>query len=195
MNKPYAEASEQNKAAILEVIRPLLAGDVLEIGSGTGQHAVFFAAAAPSVSWQTSDLAQILGGIASWIEDSGLSNLPAPIELDVDRDWPRRQFDFAFSANCFHIMNEASVERCLHGVAKCLKAGARFAVYGPFNYQGDYTSDSNRRFDQFLKQQDPASGIKDVVQLDRQADAAGMDRIDDVAMPANNRILIWQRRT
>jgi cyclopropane fatty-acyl-phospholipid synthase-like methyltransferase len=195
VNLPFAEASEQNKSVIFEVIKPYLHGEVLEIGSGTGQHAVFFAGQVPQVRWQTSDLEPNLPGIEAWIADSGLPNLPAPLALDVMGDWPERQFDMVYSANCFHIMDKTAVEKCIEGVGACLKPGGVLAVYGPFNYAGNFTSPSNARFDAFLKARDPASGIKDFEWLDELADKESLQLVDDVAMPANNRSLVWQKRT
>jgi len=195
LSRPYAESAEQNKHVIHEVIKPYLNGDVLEIGSGTGQHAVFFASQSPAVSWQPSDLESNLPGIEAWIEESGPGNLLPPLALDVLGDWPERDYDMVYSANCFHIMGEPAVVASIAGVGRCLRAGGVFAVYGPFNYQGRYTSESNARFDRMLRARDPASGIRDFEWLDGLARNAGLELVEDVPMPANNRILIWQKRT
>ena len=195
MNRPYAESSEQNKSVIYEVIRPWLKGEILEIGSGTGQHAVYFAGQHPEIIWQPSERAENLGGIQAWIDHAQLDNLLSPIELDVLNDWPGYRYDIAYSANCFHIMGEEAVRYCLRGIAGCLKDAGLFFVYGPFNYHGEYTSDSNRRFDAWLKDQDIRSGIKDVAWLEQVAGDYGLNLLKDVEMPANNRILIWQYRT
>ena len=195
MNLPFAESSEQNKSVIFEVIKTHLCGDVLEIGSGTGQHAVFFAGQLPRLSWQTSDLQSNLPGIEAWIAHSGLPNLPPPIALDVSGCWPRRQFDTVYSANCFHIMDKLAVAQCFEGVGVCLKAGGILAVYGPFNYAGGFTSASNARFDAFLKARDPDSGIKDFEWLDELASQQNLHLLEDLAMPENNRSLVWQKRT
>ena len=195
MNLPFAESSEQNKAVIFEVIKTYLHGDVLEIGSGTGQHAVFFAGQLPSLSWQTSELESNLPGIEAWIAHSGLNNLPPPIALDVSGRWPERRFDMVYSANCFHIMDKIAVAKCIEGVGACLKADGILAVYGPFNYAGSFTSPSNAHFDEFLKARDPASGIKDFEWLDELAIQQNLHLLKDVAMPQNNRSLVWQKRT
>ena len=195
MNLPISEASEQNKSVIYDVIEPYLRGDVLEIGSGTGQHAVFFAGQAPQMCWQTSDLGPSLPGIEAWIADSGLPNLPPPIVLDVLGDWPDRQFNMVYSANCFHIMDKIAVQKCIEGIGACLQEEGVLIVYGPFNYAGEFTSSSNARFDAFLKARDPASGIKDFEWLDDLAAAASLQLVQDVAMPVNNRSLVWQKRT
>ena len=133
MSLPCSEACEQNRQVIFDAIEPWLRGDVLEIGSGTGQHAVFFAGQRPDIVWQTSDRAQNLRGIRAWIEDSGLTNLPPPLELDVCADWPDASFDLVFSANCFHIMDERAVAASIRGAGRVLRAGGALAVYGPFN--------------------------------------------------------------
>ena len=195
MNLPFAGAAEQNKEVILQAIRPYLRGNVLEIGSGTGQHAVYFAAEIPQLHWQTSDLAPNLVGIRAWIEDSGLRNLPPPLLLDVTASWPQLQCDTVYSANSFHIMDSLAVERCIIGCAACLGTDGNLIVYGPFNYGGSFTSPSNERFDAMLKMNDPGSGIKDFEWLDELAQAAGMNLLCDIEMPANNRCLVWKKRT
>ncbi|MBT8437734.1 MAG: DUF938 domain-containing protein, partial [Gammaproteobacteria bacterium] len=159
MNLPFSEAAEQNKAVIFDAIKTYLKGDVLEIGSGTGQHAVFFSSQLPQVTWQTSDLPANLPGIGARIKASGLSNLAEPIELDVLGSWPERLYDVVYSANSFHIMDPTMVAACIEGIGRCLKPGGLFALYGPFNFGGAYTSESNARFDQMLKSRDPESGI------------------------------------
>ena len=195
MNLPFAESSEQNKSVIFDAIKSFLQGDVLEIGSGTGQHAVFFAGQLPQLNWQTSEVESNLPGIEAWIRNSGLTNLPPPIALDVLGRWPERQFDTVYSANCFHIMGEAAVAKCIEGVGACLKEDGFLAVYGPFNYAGNFTSESNARFDAMLKARDPESGIKDFEWLDQLAVKRDLYLLEDIAMPENNRSLIWQKRT
>ena len=193
--KPCAPACERNREPILAVLHAHFADrrKVLEIGSGTGQHAVHFAAAMPWLSWQCSDRAEYLPGIRLWLDEAGLPNTPEPIELDVTGEWPPRRFDTVFSANTLHIMGWAAVERFFAGIDAVLEADGALAVYGPFNYGGDYTSDSNREFDAWLKARDPRSGIRDFEAVDTLARAAGLALVDDVAMPANNRTLVWRR--
>ena len=195
MSPTYAPASEQNKRVIYATIKDYLGENVLEIGSGTGQHAVYFAGERPEMVWQTSDLAGNLPGIAAWVEQSGLANLPPPIELDVLGEWPAQQFDSVYSANCCHIMDSRMVVACINGVAERLLPDGRFMIYGPFNYGGEYTAPSNARFDQLLKSRDPASGIKDFEWLDDLARQVGLDLVADIEMPENNRTIIWQNRT
>jgi SAM-dependent methyltransferase len=195
-DKPFAESCEQNREPIFRVIRPLLrdCGSVLEIGSGTGQHAVYFAARMPQLQWQTSDCLPCHRGIQAWIDDSGLDNVLPPIELDVLRSpWPQRTFDAVFSANTCHIMHWPEVEAMFDGIGRVLKPGGRLLLYGPFNEHGEYTSASNARFDEWLKARDPQSGIRDFEALDALARRAGMQLQHNYPMPANNRILYWKR--
>lgn len=197
MPKPYAESCDQNRAPILAVIEPLLAESraVLEIASGTGQHAVFFAGRLPWLSWQTSDLEANLAGIGMWLDEATLENLPPPLALDVGRrPWPEVDADAVFTANSFHIMSQAQVEATIAGVAALLAAGGQFLVYGPFNYAGRYTSESNARFDAWLQARDPLSGIRDFETVNALAEQAGLALEGDYAMPANNRILHWRKR-
>ncbi len=195
MHKPFSESCEQNRAPILDVLSDYLADveSLLEIGSGTGQHAVYFAAEFPLLRWQTSDRAENHAGIQQWLEDARLENIDPPLALDVARDaWPETRFGAVFSANTTHIMGRAEVEALFAGVGRVLASGGVFVLYGPFNYAGDYSSDSNRRFDQWLKARDPASGIKDFEWLNDLAGKVGMSLLADHAMPANNRILVWR---
>jgi cyclopropane fatty-acyl-phospholipid synthase-like methyltransferase len=195
MDKPYAPACERNREPILAVLRECFADrrDVLEVGSGTGQHAVHFAAAMPWLSWQCSDRAEHLPGIRLWLDEAGLPNTPAPIELDVSGAWARRRFDAVFSANTLHIMGWPEVRQFFEGVDAVLATDGVLAAYGPFNYGGEYTSDSNREFDAWLKARDTRSGIRDFEAVDALAREIGLTLMDDVAMPANNRMLVWRR--
>ena len=193
--KPHAPATERNRDAILEVLKKHLADGqrVLEIGSGTGQHAVHFARALPAVDWQCSDRAERLPGIRLWLEESALANTPPPIELDVADVWPAQSFDAVFSANTLHIMNWPEVESLFVGLHKVLAPDAKLIIYGPFNYGGRYTSDSNQQFDQSLRADDPRRGIRDFEAVQQQAEGIGLSLTEDLAMPANNRCLIWSR--
>ena len=201
LDKPYSPSCDRNREPILAVLREHFATchDVLEIGSGTGQHAVYFAAAMPWLRWQCSDVADNLPGIRMWLDEAALPNTPAPIELDVARGpWPTQtfgapRFDAVFSANSLHIMGWAEVEALFAGLDALLAPGASLVVYGPFNYGGDYTSDSNREFDGWLKARDPRSAIRDFEAVDALAQAIGLRLVADLAMPANNRCLVWRR--
>ncbi|MBK1648060.1 DUF938 domain-containing protein [Rhabdochromatium marinum] len=197
-HKPFAAASEENKDPILTVLRPRLAEArrVIEIGSGTGQHAVYFAAQMPHLRWQCSDRAEHLPGIRQWIAEAGLPNLPDPLELDVSAEeaWPAGPFDAAFSANTAHIMSLPEVEAMFLGLGRLLTPGACFALYGPFSRNGRHNSPSNAAFDQQLRWRDPASGVRDLRELEAFAAAAGLTLEEDCTMPVNNRTLIWRRQ-
>ncbi|MGH8026132.1 MAG: DUF938 domain-containing protein [Pseudoxanthomonas sp.] len=194
--KPFSPASERNRDPILEVLRAHFAQarNVLEIGSGTGQHAVHFAAAMPWLVWQCSDRADQLPGMRAWLQEAALPNTPPPMELDVAQGpWPARRHDAAFSANTLHIMGWPEVEACFAGLDQALASDATLAVYGPFNYGGEFTSDSNRAFDASLKARDGRMGIRDAAAVDALARSIGLRLVDDVAMPANNRCRVWRR--
>jgi cyclopropane fatty-acyl-phospholipid synthase-like methyltransferase len=193
--KPFAPACERNRDPILAVLRTQFADrrNVLEVGSGTGQHAVYFAAAMPWLSWQCADLPTQLPGIRQWLDEAGLPNTPAPLALDVGGPWPTGPYDAVFSANILHIVGWPEVEAFFAGVGQVLGAGGVLVVYGPFNAGGNYTSASNREFDAWLKARDPRSGIRDVEAVQALAARAGLHAVDDVAMPANNRCLVWRR--
>lgn len=195
MSKPFSQACENNKQPILAVLREAFAaaGTVLEIGSGTGQHAVFFAAQMPWLRWLPSDCAPNLPGIRAWCDDAALPNLLAPIELDVTATWPVLQADAVFSANTAHIMPWPAVEIFFAGVGRLLPANGVFALYGPFNYDGRYTSESNADFDQWLKSADRRRGIRDFEAVNALAERAGFALLADHAMPANNRTLVWRK--
>lgn len=196
MDKPYSPACDRNKAPILSVLRERLRGDeaVLEIGSGTGQHAVHFAAALPGVRWQCSDLPAALDGIQLWLDEAALSNTPPPIPLDCGAPyWPKLEADCVFSANAIHIMGWAQVESLFAKLDAVIRPGGGLILYGPFNIGGQYTSASNAEFDQWLKQRDPASSIRDLEAVDALARPIGLQLIEQWPMPANNFCMIWRR--
>lgn len=195
---PFSDASERNKEPILEVLEQHLPnrGFVLEIGSGTGQHVVYFARKLKSLKWQPSDVAENLPGLIARLEAEGSDNIKPPIELDVNSDlsaWPERVLSAVFSANTAHIMDWGSVRAMFAGVGEKLKERGVFCLYGPFNEGGQYTSDSNRAFDLQLKSQDPGMGLRDVQSLEALADKCNMHVIDQIRMPANNQTLVFRR--
>lgn len=192
MNKPYSESCNQNKTAILSVISPIFssASSVLEIGSGTGQHAIYFSQKMPHLKWYTSDCKAYLDGINMWLKDECLPNVAAPFELDVSSSvWPELDVDAVFTANSIHIMNQQDVVNFMSGVSRLLGKQEDLMIYGPFNYNGAYTSKSNESFDQWLKQRDALSGIKHFEEMVSLANNNGMQLNTDYEMPANNRIL------
>ena len=193
--KPWSAACERNREPILAVLREQFADRqrVLEVGSGTGQHAVHFAAALPLLVWQTSDRPEWLPGIRLWLAEAGLPNTPPPIELDVRGPWPGERFDAVFSANTLHIMGWPEVEALFAGLPAVLADDARLTIYGPFNYGGCFTSASNAAFDAGLRADDPKRGIRDFEAVDALARGIGFELVEDLAMPANNRCLSWRR--
>ena len=197
IDKPYSAACDNNREPILSVISELFADceSVLEIGSGTGQHAVYFAESLPHLQWHTSDCKEHHHGIKMWLDEAKLRNTHYPLELDVAvNTWPDLYVDTVFSANTAHIMHWHEVEMFFRGVGALLPDNGIFVLYGPFNYDGKYTSESNARFDQWLKERDLGSGIRDFEEVNELAEHAGMLLRQDYKMPANNRILYWQKQ-
>ena len=198
--KPFSPSCERNRGPILDVLRTVFADRrrVLEIGSGTGQHAVHFAAAMPWLQWQCADADGYLPGIGQWLAEAALPNTPPPIVLQAVAEprglapSPPGRFDAVFSANTLHIMGWPEVEGFFAGLRDVCEADATVAVYGPFNVGGAFTSDSNRAFDGSLKARDPRSGIRDREAVDALAQAAGFRAAEVVAMPANNQMLLWR---
>jgi len=155
---------------------------------------VYFAPEFPQLRWQTSDVPAYHDGIRAWLEEAAADNLLPPIALDVCKDpWPDTRYDAVFSANTVHIMSWPEVECLFAGVGSVLDRGGVFCLYGPFNYNGRYTSDSNAHFDQWLKARDPLSGVRDFEALQEQAGDAGLELRKDYEMPANNRTLVWSK--
>ncbi len=193
---PDAPSCARNRDPILQVLAGHFAdrSHVLEIGSGTGQHAVHFAASLPQLIWQTSDREEYLDGIRGWLAEAGLANTPAPLLLDVDGDWPAATFDAVFTANTLHIMSWAQVERTFAMLPTVTGDNAKLVVYGPFNENGRFTSDSNAAFEDWLKERGEHMGIRDIGAVDALAGKAGFAMIENLPMPANNRIVVWQRR-
>lgn len=219
--KPYALSSETNKTPILAVLKEIFADrkQVLEIASGTGQHAVHFAHELPHLTWQPSELAQNLPGIQAWLDEAQLPNVLPPLALDInDAHWPfpnsvqplnsvrpernevkskevnpnQTQPDAIFNANTVHIISWPEVERLFAHIARVIAPGGCVCLYGPYNYDGKFTSASNASFDVWLKSRDPNSGVRDFEAVDRLAASHGLELLRDIAMPSNNRILVWQ---
>lgn len=193
---PFSQACENNKSFILDVLRRHLQGvdRVLEVGSGTGQHAEFFASALPHLVWQTTDLQENVPALNLRLTAAALSNLPPASTLDVNwQDWGCSDVPAIFSANSLHIMAWESVELFFRGAARHLDRGGLLMVYGPFKYGGSFTSQSNADFDLWLKSRDPASGIRDFEAVQETAEKGGMTILEDNGMPANNQLLVWRK--
>ncbi|WP_341937161.1 DUF938 domain-containing protein [Marinimicrobium sp. C2-29] len=197
-HKPFSQACENNKQPILSVLEPRLkdAKQVLELGSGTGQHAVFFARHLPHLIWQTSDLPENHPGIHQWLADSSLDNIRPPLILDVDQpDWPLSEADAIFTANTFHIIAWDQVLKLLDGSARLLPPDGLLIVYGPFNEEGRFTSESNARFDQMLRDNTPHRGIRNRQTVAEEARTRGLLLEETLELPANNRCLVFRRST
>ena len=168
----------------------------MEIGSGTGQHAVYFSPEFPALRWQTSDRQENHPAIHAWLVEERGANIQPPLNLDVLQPWrlAEQTYDAVFSANTSHIMSWQAVEAMFGGVGRVLQRDGLFILYGPFNYRGRYSTEGNARFDMWLRQRDPDSGIRDVEAVHQCAADNGMRPYRDFAMPANNRMLVWQRR-
>lgn len=192
---PFSQACENNKQPILDKLLPLLTerSQVFEIGSGTGQHAVYFAQQLPHITWQTADLADNVPAIQARIQLSGAANLPPPVTFDMNSPaWPA-ELDCVYSANTAHIMPWPTTQNMIRSVAYHLPRGGRFFLYGPFNDKGEFSSPSNQAFDQWLKSKNPRQGIRDFEAIQQIASAGQLTLLQDYAMPANNRLLVWQK--
>ena len=196
MTKPFSQACENNRGPISQVLERVLVDcqSVFEIGSGTGQHAVWFSRAMPHLQWQTSDRKENHQGIKQWISDSSLENIHHPLELDVGvGPWPEGLFDAIFTANTAHIMALSEVELMFSGVSKLLISGGLFCLYGPMQYSGVISAESNRAFDAKLRAVKSTQGIRELNDLNKLAAAFGMELIEDNDLPANNQLVIWQK--
>ncbi len=197
MDKRFSPACERNRDPILAILRPVFSDRrrVLEIGSGTGQHAVYFGAALPHLLWQTSDLPENHPSIHAWLEAAHLPNVLPPLSLDVAASaWPGQRFDAVFTANTCHIMSWPEVEAMFAGIGTILEQGGLLCIYGPFNYQGAFTSASNAQFDASLRAQAPHMGIRDAENVDALAAKHGLVLQADHEMPANNRLRVWRKQ-
>lgn len=194
---PYSQACENNKGPILQKLQPHLANttQVLEIGSGTGQHAVYFAAQLPHLQWQTSDIVAHHEGINAWIDAYPSANLRRPITIDLRQPIELSQrYDAVFTANTLHIIAWELVEALITLVGNTLAQGSQFFVYGPFKYKGKFTSASNQQFDLSLRERNQNSGIRDIELLLELAKNVGMVLQADYDMPANNQLLVFNQR-
>ncbi len=196
MTKPFSQSCENNKQPILKILSRAFAQQkqVLEIGSGTGQHAIYFAKNLPFLTWQTSDLLINHKGINQWIDDFPTSNIKRPLSINlVKPQLLNENIDTIFSANTFHIISWPLVQNFFSFVEKLLVKNGILCIYGPFNYKGEYTSESNAKFDLWLKARDEQSGIRDFEAVYQLAIKAGLTLIEDIEMPSNNRILIFKK--
>lgn len=192
----FAPATARNRAPILEVLQEVLPGRglVLEIASGTGEHAVHFAAALPDLTWQPSDPSEdARASIAAWRDEAALPNLRAPLPLDVTAPWPVDAADAIVCINMIHIAPWEATLALFAGAARVLPPGGPLVTYGPYRFGGAFTAESNAAFDADLRRRDPRWGVRDAVDLEAAATAAGLTLIATFGLPANNHAIVWRR--
>jgi len=195
-SRPFSESAESNKDSILKIISKIFTDEtcVLEIGSGTGQHAVYFTEQLPHLTWQPTELKDKIQGIKMWLETAKHNRILEPQLLDVTKDCQmQKKYQYVFTANTAHFIAWSEVQAMFCVVGKLLSPGGFFVQYGPFNYQGRFTSESNEKFDQWLKAEDPNRGIRNFEDLTSLATENGVQLFKDYEMPANNRTLVWQK--
>jgi cyclopropane fatty-acyl-phospholipid synthase-like methyltransferase len=197
MNKPYSEACERNRQPILEVLQKVITTKdqrLLEVGTGTGQHAVYFAPRFPWMEWHPTDLTENIAGMSLWFSEAKIPSIQKPVRLDVSKDdFPKLKFDVVYTANTLHIMSWKSAKSFFKLLGNRLREGSRAIFYGPFKYNGEHTSESNAQFELSLKERDPESGIRNFEDVKRAMEKSGFYLVEDFAMPANNRTLVFQR--
>ena len=191
----FSAASERSKQPIFDQLSRRIGGNetILEVGSRSGQHALFFAQKLPCTHWQCSDLADNLSQLTDNIKHANLTNVALPIELDVIHyDWASWQYDVIFTANTLHIMTQEEVDHFLSHVHLALRPRGKLIAYGPFNYQNDYTSASNRDFDVILRQKNMGSCIKSFELTHAHLSKNQFTLLNDWTMPVNNRLIAWE---
>lgn len=197
MEKPYSAACDRNKEPILEVLKDFISSEdrrLLEVGSGTGQHAVYFAPHFPFLEWYPSDLPRNIAGIKLWLKEANLRNIQEPVKLEIGKqEFPKLKFDIIYTSNTFHIMHWKECKTFMKMMGHRLREGSRAMIYGPFKYNGEFTSESNAKFDEQLKANDPSSGIRNFEDINNAMIKNGFELLLDHDMPANNRMLIYNR--
>jgi cyclopropane fatty-acyl-phospholipid synthase-like methyltransferase len=197
MNKESSSACDRNKDPILSVLKDVITEDnkrVLEIGTGSAQHAVYFAKNLKDIVWTTSDVASKHTKIRSVLDEAKLPNLRGPLAFEIgEDDFPKYNYDIVFTANTFHIMNWKKCKNLMKILGNRLREGSQVIIYGPFNYDGKFTSESNALFDQWLKDQDPQKGIRSFEDINKNMTKNGFVLFKDYEMPANNRMLVFTR--
>lgn len=195
--KQNAPAALRNRDPILEVLQRVMpaSGRVLEIASGTGQHAIHFAEGLSGITWQPSDPDLLAReSIAAWIRDADLPNVEAPVELNaMDDVWPVERADAVVCINMIHIAPWAAAQGLLRGAGRVLPRAGLLFLYGPYRVGGTHTAESNARFDASLRMRDPDWGVRDIEELEAEAAPHGLSLVETVQMPANNLSLIFRK--
>ena len=193
---PFSQACENNKEPILKVLKEYISDQesLLEIAGGTGQHGEFFEKSFPNLLWQTSDLPSAVADLNLRISETSLQNLPPALTLDVnDSNWNVKKYELLFTANSLHIMSEKSVENFFSKIPNILQQNALVFIYGPFKYGGKFTTKSNAEFNEWLKEKDLRSGVRDFEVISELAVSVGLSLVADVQMPSNNQLLVFSR--
>ena len=206
--KLFSEACERNKEPILAGLRTALADaqSVLEIGSGTGQHAVYFSKHLPHLTWQTSDMPVNHASIHAWIAEAKLSNVKPPLALNIDdAPWSSQALglhetesteayvDAIYTSNTLHIINWQQVIKFFAGIGPLLTERGKLCVYGPFKYDGKFSGEGDASFDAMLRERNEGSAIRDIEAINQLAAEQKLKLVDDTLMPANNHLLMWQK--
>ncbi|WP_348766163.1 DUF938 domain-containing protein [uncultured Salinisphaera sp.] len=188
-------AAERNKEPIFDALLEHLANarEVLEVGAGDATHARYALERLPHCIWQTSEAPGHHRRLVAALADSADHRLPRPLALDVRAAWPRGPYDAVFGANVAHIMDWAAVEALFAGAATVLRPAGRLCLYGPFLRRGETPRPGNATFDAALRDRDPAMGLREIEALNALAQRQGLVALDDIAMPSDNRLLIWQK--
>lgn len=193
----YSPSCDRNKDVISAQLGALFqtTTTLLEVGSLSGQHGAHVSAEHPHLHWQPSDLMENLTALNANVKLANLNNLAQPIPLDVAKSelWPKQQYNVIFTANTLHIMSWLHVQKLFENMSISLSEQATLCVYGPFKYRGNYTSASNAEFQLWLQERDPESGIRDFEAVDELAQNIGFQLQHDIAMPANNQLLVWRK--
>lgn len=197
MEKPFSPACERNKDPILEVMKQFITTEdkrLLEIGSGTGQHAIYLAPHFPFMEWFPSDVAANIPGMQMWFDEAKINNIRPAFKIEIGKnELPKMKFDIVFTANTFHIMHWKECKSLIKMLGGRLREGSRVFIYGPFKYGGEFTSESNAEFDQSIKARDPLSGIRNFEDVNNGMAKNGFDLLNDFDMPANNQMLVFER--
>lgn len=197
MEIPFSEAADRNKEPILKVLKDVIRKNhvrLLEVGAGTGQHAVFFAPQFPNLLWTATEQGENLKVLNRRLQEANIYNLTSPHKLKVGEDSiPNRTYDVVFTANTFHIMHWKECKTLMKELSGALQEGGLVVIYGPFNYGGKFTSVSNEEFDKYLKSNDPSSGIRSFEDVANAMTKHGFELVKDYEMPANNRTLVFRR--
>ncbi len=195
--KPYAISCDRNSAPILEVLKEYLKDykKLVEMGAGTGQHAIYMAPHFPELEWYLLDQKDRHEGIKTWLHDFPRANVKGPIEYSIgENDWPISDCDVVFTSNTLHIVSWEKDLQFFDDLTNALSSGGLFMAYGAFNYNGDFSSESNKKFEEWLKERDPASGIKDFEKVKAELEKRDFELVKDHEMPSNNRLLVFKKK-